>query len=97
MEESDIPQRIGKYSIYRLENVPIDKIKDIDSVDYAPVIIDPGKVDDYEDMIRKTHVYPPVVLNDMGYIIDRYHRLFALKNIGCNKVWAYVPHEYNPQ
>ena len=41
--------------------------------------------------IQQQNGYAPIVLDSSYEIVDGYHRTFALKELGCNMVWAYVP------
>lgn len=90
-EESDIPIRLEDYAFYDLKLLKLDQIRDIDSVESAPVYIDEDKIKDIMDQILRLKTYPPIVVDIMGHIIDGYHRVFALKGIGCDEVWAYIP------
>lgn len=90
-DESDIPIRLQDYAFYDLKLVNINQLRDVDSIEYAPVDINEDNIEDNIQQILSTETYPPIVLDVMGHVIDGYHRLFALKKIGCNQVWAYVP------
>lgn len=92
-EESDIGIRLQDYGFYDLKLVNISGIRDVKSVEEAPVNIEPDNVDDNMAQILATRSYPPIVLDVIGHVIDGYHRVFALKKIGCKQVWAYVPNK----
>ncbi len=89
-EESDIATRLQDYAFYDLKLIDVSQIQSVDSVKYAPVDISKDNIKLNLEQIRKTGKYPPIVLDIMGYVIDGYHRIFALKKLGCNQVWAYV-------
>lgn len=91
VEESDIGIRLQDYAFYDLKLVNINQVRDVDSVEYAPVDINEDNIEDNMRKILNTKTYPPVVLDVMGHVVDGYHRIFALRQIGCKQVWAYVP------
>lgn len=90
-EESDISIRLENYAFYDLKLVNINQVRDVDSIEYAPVDIDEDNIEDIFQQILITKTYPPIVLDVMGHVVDGYHRVFALKKIGCKQVWAYIP------
>ena len=98
-EESDIGIRLQDYTFYDLRLIDMSQIQSVESVKYAPVDINKDNIKSNLEQISKTGKYPPVVLDIMGHVIDGYHRIFALKKLGCSKVWAYVPDKttYNNQ
>lgn len=90
-EESDIPSKLQDYGFYDLQLLNMRQLRDVDSVEYAPVDINEDNVEHNMNQIIQSRTYPPIVVDVMGHIVDGYHRVFALKQIGCTKVWAYVP------
>ena len=90
-EESDIPIRLQDYGFYDLQLLNMGQLRDVDSIEYAPVDINEDNIEDNMNQIISSKTYPPIVVDVMGHVIDGYHRVFALKQIGCTKVWAYVP------
>ena len=91
IEESDVPNRLNSYDFYDLKLISINDLPEIDSIKNAPVSIFDHRVQNNKDKIKANNSYPPIVVDVMKQIIDGYHRVFALKELGCNKVWAYVP------
>lgn len=92
-EESDLPERIGKYPWYDLKQITISQIPNAEDPDASPFLIREKKIERIVRMIEKSHAYPPIVVNIEGEVEDGNHRVFALKELGAVRVWAYVPSE----
>jgi hypothetical protein len=90
-EESDIGIRLNNYYWYDLKLLRINELSYIESPEDAPVEIIEDNIIHNKELIVQNNNYPPIVVDVMNNVIDGYHRVFALKELGCNKVWAYVP------
>jgi len=90
-EESDLPERIGKHEWYSLKEIPLSRIPYIDSQDSCPFEIREDRVEKLQKMMSQNKSYPPIVVNSEGEVEDGNHRVFALRGLGANTVWAYVP------
>lgn len=86
--DGNLGERLGKYKMYQLLEIPINKIK-IDQWQ-----IDDDKVSEYVSLYEKNKKYPPIVLKPIrggSYeIIDGTHRVNALDELGYKYVDAYV-------
>jgi len=91
IEESDIPIRLNSYNYYDLKLININDLVGVDSVKNAYVTIFDHQIENNKNQIIASNSYPPIVVDIMKQIIDGYHRVFALKELGCRNVWAYVP------
>ena len=90
-EESDLPSKINEYYWYDLRLLNIQQLRYVDSVKNAPYQIERHKIEKNKQLIQKSKTYPPIIVDALNNIIDGYHRVFALKELGCINVWVYVP------
>lgn len=87
--EGDLRERIFKYEKYILSEISIDE-----AIKYSPFYVDKNSVNDiienYSDKLLSGD-YPPIIFDpDEDLIIDGTHRIRALKDLGVDKVIAYI-------
>jgi len=81
--EGDLIDRIRQYPYYVLKDIELNKID--------TAWTDLGKVDDYAEMYDQRGTDPPpVVLDHTLYTIDGSHRVEAAREVGKEKIKAYV-------
>jgi hypothetical protein len=83
LEEGDLGERLWKYPIYVLKNVPTKRIN-------APWQTDSEIVRNYLAEFKQKQNYPPIVLTAGLTVIDGMHRYEALVAAGVDKILAYV-------
>jgi len=86
-DDTDFYERCEKYDKFVLEYINIDEL-DLDEWQ-----LDEDKIEDYVETYNENKKYPTIVVGetDFGYtIIDGLHRSNALKELGFEKIKAYV-------
>ena len=82
--DGDLGERLDEYDNYILKEI------DIDDLNLDEWNLDYDLVDHYQELYHENKTYPPIVIDDNFSIIDGTHRANAIKNIGFDKILAFV-------
>ena len=82
--DGDLDERLDEYDNYILKEIDIDDL----NLDEWDIYYD--LIDHYQELYHENKNYPPIVIDENYSIIDGTHRANAIKNIGYNKILAFV-------